>query len=98
MRATSICAREDVHRHVDEHRAGAAALGEGERLVEDLGEQVCRVDPPGPLDERPVDLPLIGVGVEVDLLVGVLAVVVARHVARDDDHGDRVERGIGHPR
>jgi hypothetical protein len=34
--------REDVHRHRDQHRAGAAALGQLEGLLEDLGEQVGR--------------------------------------------------------
>ena len=32
--------REDVHRHVDEHRPGLAVLGEQERLLDDLGEEV----------------------------------------------------------
>ena len=32
--------REDVHRHVDQHRPRPAALGERERLLDDLGEQV----------------------------------------------------------
>ena len=32
----------------------------------------------------------------VDFLVGVLAVVVAGHVAGDDHHGDGVEGGVGH--
>ena len=42
--AGSIGCGEDVHRHVDEHRAGLAVLGEEERLVDDLGEQLgaCR--------------------------------------------------------
>ena len=50
--------REDVHGHVDEHRSGLAVLGEQERLLDDLGQEVCVVDAPGPLDERPIDLEL----------------------------------------
>ena len=87
--------REDVHRHIDEDRPGLAVLGEEERLVDDLGEQLGLVDPPGPLDERPVDLELGAVGVEVDLLVGMSAEVVRRNVAGDDDHRDAVEGGVG---
>ena len=95
-------AREDVHRHVDQHRPRPAALRERERLVEDLGEQVRLVDPPRALDERPVDLELRGVGVQVDLLVRMLAVEVGRHIAGDHHHRHRVEcrvrdagRGVG---
>ena len=78
--------REDVHRHVHENGSGTAALGEGERLVEHLGNEVGLVDAPRALDERPVDLLLGGVGVQVDLLVRVLAEVVGGHVAGDHHH------------
>ena len=87
--------REDVHRHVDQHRARAAALGERERLLDDLGKEVRRIHAPRALDERPVDLVLRRVGVQVHFLVRVLAVVVRRHVAGDHDHRDRVERRVG---
>ena len=87
---------EDVHRHVDEHRPGLAVLGEQERLLDDLGQQLRLVDAPGPLDERPIDLVLRGVGVQVDLLVRVPAVVVGGHVAGDHHHGDAIEGGVGH--
>ena len=66
-----------------------------ERLVDDLGEQLCPVDPPGALDERPIDLELRSIGVEVDFLMRVAAEVVRRHVAGDDDHRDAVEGGVG---
>ena len=59
------------------------------------GSSSALVDPPGPLDERPVDLELGAVGVEVDLLVGVPAEVVRRDVAGDDHHRDAVEGGVG---
>ena len=88
--------REHVHRHVDEHGSGSAALGEGERLVEHLGDEVRLVDAPRALDEGSIDLPLGGIGVEVDLLVRMLAEVVARHVAGDHDQRNRIERGVRH--
>ena len=47
---------ENVHGHIDQHRAGAPALGEDERLLEDLREKLGRVHAPGALDEGPVDL------------------------------------------
>ena len=87
---------EDVHRHVDQHRPRASALGENERLLDDLREQVRRIHAPRPLDEGPIDLVLRRVRVQVHLLVRMLAVVVRRHVAGDHHHRDRVERGIGH--
>ena len=37
---------------------GLAVLGEQERLLDDLGEEVRSVDPPGPLHERSIDLEL----------------------------------------
>ena len=89
--------REHVHRNVDQHRAGLAALGQQERLLDDLGQELGLLDPPGSLHEGPVDLVLRGVGVQVDLLVGVPAEVVRRHVTRDHHHRDAVERGVGHP-
>ena len=55
-----------------------------------------RIDTPGALDERPVDLELRSVRVQVHLLVRMLAVIVRRHIAGDHDHRDRVERGVGH--
>jgi hypothetical protein len=88
--------REDVHRHRDQHRAGPAAGGQLEGLLQDLGEQVGALHPPGALDERAVDLELRGVGVEVDLLVRMLAVIVAGNVAGDHHHRDGVQRRVGH--
>ena len=87
---------EDVHRHVDQHRAGPPALGQRERLLDDLGEQMRRIHAPRPLHERPVDLVLRRVGMQVHFLVRMLAEVVRRHVAGNHHHRDRVERRIGH--
>jgi hypothetical protein len=50
---------------------------------------------PGPLDERAENRRLVGVGVEVDLLVGVPPVHVRRHVTGYRDHRHRVQRGRG---
>src|SRR5437773_9734661 len=52
------------------------------------------VHAPGALHEWPVDLELRRVGVHVDFLVRVLAVVMRRHVSGDHDHRYRVERGV----
>ena len=87
---------EDVHRHVDEYRPGLSVLGEQERLLDDLGQQLRLVDAPAALDERSIDLVLRSVGVQVDLLVRVPAVVVGGHVAGDHHHRDAIEGGVGH--
>ena len=87
---------EDVHRDIHQHRSRLPAFGHVERLFEDFRHEFGAVNPPGPLDEGAVDFPLGRIGVKVDLLVRVLAVVVGRDVARDDHHRDAVKRGIRH--
>ena len=59
-----------------------------------IGDIVDAVDA---LAERPEDLELIGVLVQVDFLVRMAPVVVRRHVARDYDHRDGIESGVGDP-
>ena len=85
---------EDVHGHRDQHRPGPSALGELECLVDDFRKQVWALDAPGALDERPVDLVLRGVGVQIHFLVRMLAVVMAWHVARNHHHRNRIQRGV----
>ena len=87
--------REHVHRHVDEHRARPAGLRQVERALHDPRQVPRVVDAVDPLAERPVDLALVRVLVEVDLLVRMASVEVRLDVAGDDDHRDRVERGVG---
>jgi hypothetical protein len=55
-----------------------SALREQERFVDDLGEQVRIVDAPRALNERPIDLVLRAVGVQIHFLMRVLAEVVRR--------------------
>jgi hypothetical protein len=88
----------DIHRNVDQHRAGTATFGEDESFFQDLGEEVCRIDTPDALAERTVNFALGGIGVQVHFLVRVLAVVMRRHVAGDHDHRDRIERGVSDTR
>jgi hypothetical protein len=58
--------------------------------------QIARVvDAIHALAERTVDLELVRVLVQVDFLVRVAPVEVRLHVAGDDHHRDRVERGVG---
>ena len=44
--------------------------------------------------EGPVNLELIRVLMKVDLLMRMAPVIVRRHVPGDDDHRDRIERGV----
>ena len=87
---------EQVHRHVDQHRTRPAVDGQVERALDDARQIGGAIDPVDPLAERPVDLGLIRVLMEVELLVRMAAVVVGRHVAGDHHHRNRVERGVGH--
>ena len=62
----------------------------------DDARQVARVvDAVDALTERPVDLVLVGVLVQVHFLVRMAAVEVGLHVAGDHHHRDRIERGVG---
>ena len=87
--------REDVHRDVDEHRSRTSGLREVERALHDARQVLDAIDAIHALAERPEDLELIRVLVQVDLLMRMAAVVVRRDVAGDHDHRDRVERGVG---
>ena len=87
--------REHVHRHVDQHRTRLPALGQQECLVDDLRKQFRIVDAPGALHERPIDLVLRAVGVQVHFLVRMFAEVVRGHIAGDHHHGNAVERRVG---
>ena len=59
------------------------------------GRSSARVDAIHALAERPEDLELIRVLVQVHFLMRMPAVEVGRDVAGDHDHRDRVERGVG---
>ena len=74
---------------------GPAGLRQVERALDDARQVGGVVDAIDALAERPVDLELIGVLVQVHFLVRMPAVVVRRHVAGDHDHRNRVERGVG---
>ena len=86
---------EDVHRHVDEHRTWPASLRQMERALHDARQILHAVDAVHALAKRPVDLELVGVLMEIDLLVGVAAVVVRRDIAGNHHHRDRIERRVG---
>ena len=88
--------REDVHRDVDEHRTRAARLRQMERALENSRQILDAIDAIHALAERPVDLHLARVVVEVHFLMRMASVEVGLDVARDDDHRNRVERGVRH--
>ena len=74
---------------------GRPVCGEMERALDDARQVPHVLDAVDALTERPVDLVLVRVLVEVDFLVRVASVEVRLHVARDHDHRDRVERRVG---
>ena len=87
--------REDIHRHIHEHRPGPAGLGQVERTFDDPRQIAGVVDPVDALAERAVDLKLIGILMKVDLLVRMAAMEVRLHVAGNHHHRNRVERRVG---
>jgi hypothetical protein len=60
---------ENVHRHVHQHRAGAAGLAEVEGALQDSGQILGAIDAVHALAERPVDLHLAGVLMEIHFLM-----------------------------
>jgi hypothetical protein len=75
-----------------------------EGALDDARQIADVVDAIDALAERPVDLELIRILVEIHFLVRMAPVVVARNVAGDHHHRDRVERrvrdagrGVGQP-
>ena len=66
-----------------------------ERALHDARQIRDAVDAVDALAERPVDLELVGILVQVHFLVRMTAVVMRRHVAGDHDHRDGIERGVG---
>ncbi len=88
--------RENVHRHVDQHGTGPSRLGQMEGAVHDPRQIRGAIDAIDALAERPVNLELTGVLVQVHFLVRMASLKVRLHVSGDDDHRDRVERRVGH--
>lgn len=86
---------EYIHGDIDEYGARPAGFGEGKGFFKDFGEKVRPINAPGAFDEGSIDFPLGAIGMHIDFLMGMLAVVVAGNVAGDDDHGDGVESGVG---
>ena len=77
---------EHVHRHVHEHRTGTPRLRQMERALHDARQILDAIDAVHALAERPEDLELIGVLMQVHFLMRMPAVVVRRHVAGNHDH------------
>ena len=74
---------------------GRPDLRQVKRALDDARQIADVVDAIDALAERPVDLELIRVLVQVHFLVRMASVVVARDVAGDHHHRDRVERRVG---
>jgi hypothetical protein len=87
--------REHVHRHVDQHGAGAAGLADVQRAVHHLGQELGVVDAPDALADRAEDVALRGVGMQAHRLVGLARMVIARGVAGDHQHRGAVHRRRG---
>src|SRR5206468_10822400 len=87
--------RENIHWYRHQHWAGPAAFGQAKRFVDDLREKAAPLDAPGALHERSIDLELRRIGVQVDFPMWVFAIIVARHISRDDHEWNRIWCGIG---
>ena len=86
---------EQVHWHIDEDRTRTSRLTQMKRALHHARQIADAIDTVDALTERLVNLELIGVPVKVHFLMRMAAVIVRRHVARNDHHGDRIERRIG---
>ena len=75
---------------------GRPVWREVERALHDARQILGAIDAVHALAERPVDLELVGVLMQVHFLMRMPPVVVRLHVAGDDDHRNRIERGVGH--
>jgi hypothetical protein len=96
-RADGQLRRKDVHWDIDEHRPRTPRLGEMERALHHPRKILDAVDAIDALAERPVDLELVRILVEVDLLMRVPPLVVRLRIAGKDDHRDGIERRVGDP-
>ena len=74
---------------------GRPGLRQVKRALDDARQVADVVDAIDALAERAEDLELIRVLVQVHFLVRMAAVVIARNVAGDHHHRNRIERGIG---
>jgi hypothetical protein len=67
------------------------------RAFDDAREIFHAIDAIHAFAERPEDLTLIGVLMQVHFLMGMAAIEVRRDVAGNHDHWDRIERRVCHP-
>lgn len=88
-------AGEHVHRHVDQHRARAAAFRKAEGLVEDFRQRFRIVNAPGALYDWTEDFILGAIRMHIHFLMGMLAEIIARHITRDEHEWDGIKRRIG---
>ena len=89
---------ENIHRDVDQNRPRLAAFCQVKCLLKNFCHKVRAVHSPCAFHEGTIDFPLGRVGVQVDLLVRMLTVIMRRDIARDDDHRDAIKGGICHAR
>src|SRR6185503_13739188 len=87
---------EYVHRHVHEYRSGLAALRQLKCFFDDFRKQFWALDSPRSLHEWAIDFELGRVAMEIDFLVRVFAIEVTWNIACDHNHGNAVQRGVGH--
>ncbi len=65
------------------------------RPLDDARQIFGAIDPVHALAEGPEDLKLVGVLVQVHFLMRMAPVEIRRHVTRDHDHRNGIERGVG---
>src|SRR6185295_18481389 len=88
--------RENVHRHVHQYGTRSPAARQVKGPLHDSWQVLGTVYPVDPFAKWTVDLKLICILVEINFLVWVPAVIMRRYIARDNDHRDRIQRGIGY--
>ena len=91
--STGKIRREHIHRNIHQYRSRPAGLREMERAFHNARQILHAIHAIDALAKRPIHLALIGIGVQVDFLMRMAAVVATGNIAGEHHHRHRVQSG-----